>query len=82
MIDADYFWKRTRNAYDFSVILNTPITFPISWHLAKSDGFSARVNLSDYKGLGLLAAGHTRARFPWERRTLLQLRFAGRRLSN
>ena len=65
MIDADYFWKRTRNAYDFSVILNTPITFPISWHLAKSDGFSARVNLSDYKGLSaFFAAGHACALFP------------------
>ncbi len=64
VIDADYFWKRTRNAYDFSVILNTPITFPISWHLAKIDGVSARVNMTDYKGLSaFFAAGHTRARF-------------------
>src|SRR5262245_26358578 len=64
VVDADYFWKRTRNAYDFSVILNTPITFPISWHLAKIDGVSARVNLSDYKGLSaFFAAGHTRARY-------------------
>jgi hypothetical protein len=64
VIDADYFWKRTHNAYDFTVILNTPITFPISWNLAKSDGFSARVNLSDYKGFSaFFAAGHTRARY-------------------
>jgi carboxypeptidase family protein len=64
VIDADYFWKRTRNAYDFSVILNTPITFPISWHLAKIDGFSARVSLSDYRGLSaFFAAGHSRARY-------------------
>ena len=64
VIDADYFWKRTRNAYDFSVILNTPVTFPISWNLAKIDGVSMRVNLSDYKGLSaFFAAGHTRARY-------------------
>src|SRR5215470_9006033 len=64
VIDADYFWKRTRNAYDFSVILNTPITFPISWNLAKIDGASARVNLSDYKGVSaFFTAGHTRARY-------------------
>ena len=64
VVDADYFWKRTRNAYDFSVLLNTPITFPISWNLAKIDGFSARVNLSDYKGLSaFFSAGHTRARY-------------------
>ncbi|MBO0725043.1 MAG: TonB-dependent receptor, partial [Blastocatellia bacterium] len=64
VIDADYFWKRTRNAYDFSVILNTPITFPISWNLAKIDGASARVNLSDYKGVSaFFTAGHSRARY-------------------
>jgi carboxypeptidase family protein len=64
VVDVDYFWKRTRNAYDFSVILNTPITFPISWDLAKIDGFSARVNLPDYKGVSaFFAAGHTRARY-------------------
>lgn len=64
VVDVDYFWKRTRNAYDFSVILNTPITFPISWNLAKIDGFSARVNLSDYKGFSaFFSAGHTRARY-------------------
>jgi hypothetical protein len=64
VVDVDYFWKRTRNAYDFSVILNTPITFPISWDLAKIDGFSARVNLSDYKGLSaFFSAGHSRARY-------------------
>src|SRR5215510_8490341 len=34
VVDADYFWKRTHNAYDFNVILNTPIYFPISWNLA------------------------------------------------
>jgi len=26
--DADYFWKYTHNAYDFSVFFNTPIAFP------------------------------------------------------
>ena len=28
LIDADYFWKYTHNAYDFSTLLNTTITFP------------------------------------------------------
>lgn len=64
VIDTDYFWKRTRNAYDFSVLLNTPIAFPISWRLAKIDGVSARINLSDYKGVSaFFVAGHTRARY-------------------
>jgi len=64
VVDADYFWKRTRNAYDFNVILNTPIYFPISWDRSKLDGVSARVNMSDYKGISaFFVAGHTRARY-------------------
>jgi hypothetical protein len=64
VVDADYFWKRTRNAYDFNVILNTPIYFPISWNKSKLDGVSARVNFSDYRGFSaFFVAGHTRARY-------------------
>ena len=64
IVDADYFWKYTTNAYDFNVILNTPITFPISWSKSKLDGVSVRVNLANYKGLSaFFVAGHTRARY-------------------
>ena len=62
--DVDYFNKQTRNAYDFNVLLNTPITFPISWDKSKIDGVSFRLNLTNYKGLSaFFTAGHTRARF-------------------
>ena len=62
--DVDYFNKFTRNAYDFNVLLNTPITFPISWDKSKIDGVSFRLNLTNYKGLSaFFTAGHTRARF-------------------
>jgi hypothetical protein len=64
IVDADYFNKVTHNAYDFSALLNTPITFPISWDKSKLDGFDLRVNMTDYKGLtASFTAGHTRARF-------------------
>jgi hypothetical protein len=64
IVDADYFWKYTNNAYDFNVILNTPITFPISWSKSKLDGVAVRVNLANYKGLSAyFVAGHTRARY-------------------
>jgi hypothetical protein len=64
VFDIDYFNKRTTNAYDFNVILNTPITFPISWARSKIDGVSARINLTEYHGLtAFFVAGHTRARF-------------------
>src|SRR5262249_56050064 len=39
VIDVDYFNKRTNNAYDFNALLNTSVTFPISWQKSKLDGF-------------------------------------------
>ena len=64
IIDGDYFNKRTNNAYDFNVLFNTSVTFPISWKMSKLDGVSLRVNLTNYKGLSaFMVAGHTRARF-------------------
>ncbi|WP_433983388.1 TonB-dependent receptor plug domain-containing protein [Tunturiibacter empetritectus] len=35
VISGDYIWKYTHNAFDFSVLGNTPITFPIDWHNSK-----------------------------------------------
>jgi carboxypeptidase family protein len=64
VLDADYFWKYTNNAYDFNVILNTPITFPISWNKSKLDGVGIRLNFSEWNGLtAFFSAGHTRARY-------------------
>ena len=64
LLDADYFNKRTDNAYDFNVLFNTSVTFPISWEKSKVDGASLRINLTNYKGLtAFVVAGHTRARF-------------------
>ena len=64
VVDGDYFNKRTNNAYDFNVLFNTSLTFPISWQKSKLDGVSLRVNLTNYKGLSaFMVAGHTRARF-------------------
>jgi hypothetical protein len=64
VLDADYFNKHTRNAYDFNVLFNTSVTFPISWQQSKLDGVSFRANLANYHGLtAFMVAGHTRARF-------------------
>jgi hypothetical protein len=80
IIDADYFWKYTHNAYDFSVLFNTPITFPIAWHNSKLDGVTARVSTVDLHGFqAYMTLGHTRARyFPPETGGLIPLGgFAG-----
>jgi hypothetical protein len=64
IVDADYFWKYTHNAYDFNVLLNTPVAFPIAWDKSKLDGVSLRVSLANYRGFSaFFVAGHTRARY-------------------
>ncbi len=42
VFSGDYIWKYTHNAFDFSVLGNTPITFPIDWHNSKIPGFALR----------------------------------------
>ncbi len=31
MLDGEYIWKYTHNAYDFNVFGTSPITLPIEW---------------------------------------------------
>lgn len=64
LLDANYFWKFTGTAYDFDVLFNTPITFPIAWRKSKLDGVSGRISTVNIKGFqAYLTFGHTRARF-------------------
>jgi hypothetical protein len=61
---ADYFWKYTDNAYDFGVLFNTPITFPISWNKSKLDGVAVRIGSINLHGFQWTTTmGHTRARY-------------------
>jgi hypothetical protein len=54
VIDGEYIWKYTHNGYDFSVLGNTPITFPIEWHNSKIPGFALSAKVPDYHGLTVL----------------------------
>jgi hypothetical protein len=64
LIDADYFWKYTDNAFDFGTLLNTPIQFPISWGKSKIDGVSVRLSTPNLHGFqAFTTMGHTRSRF-------------------
>jgi len=64
VVDADYLWKYTHNAYDFSAFANTPIFFPIAWKSSKIDGPSVRVSFPNYHGLTAFAVlAHVRARY-------------------
>ena len=51
VFDGEYIWKYTHNAYDFSVLGNTPITFPIEWHNSKIPGLAASLRMPQTHGL-------------------------------
>jgi len=64
LLDGNYFWKYTDTAYDFDVLFNTPVTFPIAWRKSKLDGVGARASTTNLKGFqAYMTLGHTRARF-------------------
>jgi hypothetical protein len=54
VIDGEYIWKYTHNAYDFSVLGNTPITFPIDWHNSKIPGWLLRASVPNWHGFSAL----------------------------
>jgi hypothetical protein len=64
LFDADVFWKYTHNAFDFSTLLNTTITFPIAWHNSKLTGVTGRLSSTNIHGFqAYWTFGHTVARF-------------------
>jgi len=54
VVDGEYLWKYTHNAFDFSVLGNTPVTFPIVWHNSKIPGYAIRVSVPDFHGFTAL----------------------------
>jgi hypothetical protein len=48
VVSGEYIWKYTHNAFDFSVLGNTPITFPIDWHNSKIPGYALHVEVPAY----------------------------------
>jgi hypothetical protein len=64
VVDTEYIWKYTHSAYDFSVLANTPITFPIEWHNSKIAGYTVRASVPAFHGLTAFAVfAHVAARF-------------------
>jgi hypothetical protein len=64
VVSGDYIWKYTHNAYDFSVLGATPITFPIGWASSKIPGYAGRVSVPDYHGFtALVVMSSVAARF-------------------
>jgi hypothetical protein len=60
--DFGYFAKHTQNAYDFSVLFETPIVFPVAWDHSNINGFTGRVNLLEHRGFSaFVVMAHTNA---------------------
>jgi hypothetical protein len=64
VISGEYIWKYTHNAFDFSVLGNTPITFPIDWHNSKIPGYAMRADIPQFHNFSAyLVASSVAARF-------------------
>ena len=63
-VDATYFWKYTKDAFDFDTLFNTSVAFPIEWRQSKIDGANVQVSTTNMHGfMAYSSLGHTRARF-------------------
>jgi hypothetical protein len=64
VFSGEYIWKYQHNAFDFSVLGNTPITFPIDWHNAKIPGYMLRADVPVVHGFSAyFVASSVAARF-------------------
>ena len=54
VFSGEYIWKYTHNGYDFSILGNTPIFFPVAWHNSKIPGFAGRVSVPNIHGFSAL----------------------------
>ncbi|MGA2086365.1 MAG: TonB-dependent receptor, partial [Terracidiphilus sp.] len=64
VISGEYIWKYTHNAFDFSILGNTPIFFPIDWHNSKIPGYALRADVPEFHGVSAyMVASSVAARF-------------------
>jgi hypothetical protein len=64
VLDGEYIWKYTHRAYDFSVLGDSPITFPIEWARSKIPGYAIRGTVPNFHGLtAFVVMSHVAARF-------------------
>ena len=62
--DFGYFNKHTDNAYDFNVLFDTPIVFPVAWVRSRIDGFTGRIDFVEHAGFrASVVMAHTNSIF-------------------
>lgn len=50
VVSGEYIWKYTSPDYDFSILGNTPIFFPIEWTKSKIPGWALKTNIPNWHG--------------------------------
>ncbi len=50
VVDGEYIWKYTQRGFDFSILGNSPITFPVEWDKSKIPGFALRASVPNTHG--------------------------------
>lgn len=64
VLNWEYVWDYYHNAFDFGVLGNTPLAFPIEWSSAKIPGWDGRVNFTNFHGFSaFVVASSVAARF-------------------
>jgi hypothetical protein len=64
VVSGEYIWKYTHNSFDFSVLGNTPVTFPIDWHNSKIPGYALHVEIPQFHNIsGYVVMSSVAARF-------------------
>jgi Carboxypeptidase regulatory-like domain len=64
VFSGEYILKYTHHGYDFSVLGNTPITFPVEWERSKIPGVAGRVSVPNFHGFtALMVFSSVAARF-------------------
>jgi hypothetical protein len=64
VVDAEYLWKYTHNAFDFGVVAASPLAFPLDWHNSKIPGYAVRVSVPNFHGFtGLVVLSGVAARY-------------------
>jgi hypothetical protein len=54
VFSGEWITKYTHNGFDFSVLGNTPITYPIEWHNSKIPGYAGRISVPEVHGFSML----------------------------
>jgi hypothetical protein len=51
VVDGEYIWKYTQRGFDFSILGNSPIFFPVEWAKSKIPGYAIRASVPNLHGL-------------------------------